>query len=132
MLHIVKVVGPSTPMPSFQVDSFWRPNTDIFETDQEFAVLLEIAGVSDNDLNIELQDNLLTISGVRTQPHREGTKTYRRMEINFGRFRQVLALPNWVTEDLIEAQLDAGFLKIMIAKQPVKKDEPRTIQIQEG
>jgi HSP20 family protein len=100
----------------------WSPPTDVFETDASFVIRLEVAGMRHSDFSIDLQDNFLIISGVRSELSER--RTYHQMEIRFGDFSTAIEIP--VGADVSQAQADYedGFLNVVIPKI-----KPTTIDI---
>lgn len=98
----------SVRSPSF------RPPTDVFETEQELIVRVEIAGMQDRDINIELDNRLLSIHGVR--PDIAARRAYHQMEIRFGEFHVELELPVAILSDQVRAVYENGFLLITLPK----------------
>jgi HSP20 family protein len=93
----------------------WRPPTDVYETDDEFVVQVEIAGVRQEDFSISLYERRLTISGVRHNPGPD-RRAYHQMEVQLGEFRTEVELPGPVVEAQIEAEYGAGFLHVILPK----------------
>ncbi len=71
----------------------WIPAMDLVETDGEFVLRADLPGLSEGDVNIELEDNVLTVSGERKSEHEERNEGYYRVERSFGSFRRTLTLP---------------------------------------
>ncbi len=97
----------------------WRPPTDVFETEDEYVVRVEIAGMEDADFSIILDGRYLSIHGARSDiPER---RAYHQMEIRFGEFSSEVELPGPVSVKDIAAVYDNGFLQIRFRKtRPVK------------
>src|ERR1700730_17471713 len=74
----------------------WIPAMDLVETDDAFVLRADLPGLSESDLNIELEDNALTISGERKAEHEERKEGYYRVERSSGSFRRSLTLPEGV------------------------------------
>lgn len=92
----------------------WSPPTDVYETDASFVVRVEVAGMRQADFNINVEDNFLTISGIRAEePER---RAYQQMEIRFGEFNTSLELPHGVDTTRPEANYEDGFLRIILPK----------------
>lgn len=97
---------------------------DIYETEAELVVRVEIAGMDEKDFNIELKNRQLWISGYRQEiPER---RAYHRMEIRFGEFNISIDLPASIVTDQVKAVYGDGFLKVILPKV-----QPRQIQISE-
>ncbi|MGH2521386.1 MAG: Hsp20/alpha crystallin family protein [Anaerolineales bacterium] len=93
----------------------WRPPTDMYETEDQIVVQVEVAGVRQEDFSVSLYDRRLSISGVRgdSNPDR---RAYHQMEIHFGEFRTDVELPCLVNENQIEARYSDGFLRVTLPK----------------
>jgi HSP20 family protein len=100
----------------------WRPPTDMYETEENIFVRVEIAGMEGGDISISLDQNILTISG--TRPDLNERRAFHQMEINFGEFRSQLEIPVPVQSDLVEAEYVDGFLRVTLPKAL-----PKTIKI---
>ena len=107
----------------------WIPPMDLVETPDHFIVCADLPGISDEDLTIQLEDNVLTLSGVRNPEHAQ-QEGYYRLERAFGAFSRSLTLPEGVNADAVHAQFDRGVLQIQIPKPEQKK--PRQVQITVG
>src|SRR3954452_9653962 len=108
----------------------WIPAMDLVETEDQFVLRADLPGVSDEDVQIELEDNVLTVSGDRRTEHEERKEGYYRVERATGAFRRSLTLPEGVDADAIAARFDKGVLEVRIPKPEERK--PRRVQIQVG
>lgn len=95
--------------------NIWRPPTDVYENDENVVVKMEIAGMRDEDLEVVMQDNLLLISGNRSDSQER--KAYHQMEIPFGKFSTGIELPVRVDTDMATAEYKDGFLTIVLPKE---------------
>lgn len=95
----------------------WRPQMDIFETRDEIIIQAEIAGVSQENMIVELSNKAVKISGVRKSSQPDPTATYRLAEIQFGRFERVLYLPSVIDMEKVSASYANGFLELKLGKQ---------------
>lgn len=93
---------------------FWAPPTDVYEDDDHYLVLIEIAGANEDDISVITGQNKLSVSGIRTNPFEP--QGFRQMEINFGEFSTEIEFPNPVDIDRVEAQYKNGFLSISLPK----------------
>jgi HSP20 family protein len=92
----------------------WSPPTDVYETDASFVIRLEVAGMRQADFSIELEDNFLVISGVRSEsPER---RTYHQMEIRFGEFSTTIEIPAGADVSKTQADYEDGFLNVVLPK----------------
>ena len=101
---------------SWQVrSSLWRPPTDIFETEESFIIKVEIAGMRDDDIEVALENNLLLISGNRSDVP-EQRAYYHQMEIQSGKFEIAAEIPVPVDVENAGAIYKDGFLTITLPK----------------
>jgi HSP20 family protein len=100
------------------VASGWRPQTDVFETPDEFIVLIEIAGVTEEDISVALFNDLLVVEGVREQPSffKSGMSACHQLGIKYGDFRSEVYIPVNVDHDNVTAEYKNGLLKIVLRK----------------
>src|SRR6266853_2532732 len=95
----------------------WKPRTDVYETDQELIVHMDIAGMQAGDFKVELDEGILKVAGERT-PRQQGRRHYHAMEVQVGPFERRFRLPVVVDPSSIRATYEHGFLEIRLAKQP--------------
>jgi len=108
----------------------WLPAMDLVETADQYVLRADLPGLSDEDVNVQLEDNTLTISGERKAEHESQQEGYYRLERAFGAFSRTLTLPDGVDPDRVQAHFDRGVLEIQIPKPEQKK--PRQVQISLG
>jgi HSP20 family protein len=100
---------------SWQVmQSIWSPPTDVYETEKEYIVRVEIAGIRDEDFEIIFDNGFLFIGGIR--PDVLERRAYHQMEIRFGKFSTAVAIPGPVDLDRSEAQYKDGFMTVVLSK----------------
>ena len=105
--------------------SAWRPPTDVYETETEIVVRVEVAGMRESDFEATLEDGFLVISGSR--PDVPERRAYHQMEIRFGRFSVTVALPQGpVDVEHSHAEYLDGFLTVVLPKS-----KPRHVVIKE-
>jgi HSP20 family protein len=95
----------------------WRPPTDVYETGEAVVVKVELPGMSQAEISVEVEGKTLRVRGVR-QPDGESGGTYHQMEINYGEFERTLILPDLLGENNVRARYHEGFLYITISKGP--------------
>jgi HSP20 family protein len=108
----------------------WMPPMDLVETGDHYVLRADLPGLSDGDVNVQLEGNVLTLSGERKAEHERQQEGYYRLERAFGAFSRSLTLPDGVDPDAIEAHFDRGVLEIRIPKPEQKK--LKTVQITLG
>lgn len=94
----------------------WNPPTDIYETETDIFIKMELAGVNKKDVDITLDRDILTVQGHRMEEDSSQKKNYHLMEIHFGIFKRSFKIPPHVNKDNILATYNDGFLKICIHK----------------
>ncbi|MDX1501609.1 MAG: Hsp20/alpha crystallin family protein [Thermoanaerobaculia bacterium] len=105
----------------------WMPPVDIRETENELVLTAELPGMTKDDIEITLENNVLTLSGQRNFEKDVERESYHRIERAYGRFSRSFALPrNFSTED-VKAQFKDGVLHITLPKREEAK--PRRIDI---
>jgi HSP20 family protein len=105
----------------------WVPAMDLVEADDHFVLKADLPGLAEEDVAIEVQDNVLTISGSREAEHERKEKGWYRLERSYGSFSRSLTLPEGVDADKVEANFDRGVLEVRIPKPEERK--PRRITI---
>ncbi len=105
------------------------PHMDISETDDAIEVTLDLPGVDPKDVDVSLNNGILSITAARETEDREEDKNFHRVERFRGRFVRRLALPHGVEDDRIEAHQDKGVLRIRVPKSPEAKATQKRIEI---
>ncbi|HEX4009883.1 MAG TPA: Hsp20/alpha crystallin family protein [Solirubrobacteraceae bacterium] len=108
----------------------WVPAMDLVESEGEYVLRADLPGLSESDVNIEFDENVLTISGERKSEHEERKAGYHRVERSSGSFRRTLTLPEGVDAESIRATFDKGVLEITVPKP--EHHAPRKVQITVG
>jgi HSP20 family protein len=103
---------------------------DLVESGDDFLLRADLPGLSESDVNIELEDNVLTISGQRKAEHEERKEGYYRLERASGSFSRSLTLPEGVDPEKVSAHFDRGVLEVRIPKPEQRK--PRKVTISAG
>lgn len=106
----------------------WIPAMDLVEEGDHFVLRADLPGVREEDVNIEVEDNVLTISGERKSEQENRQEGYYRVERAVGRFSR--SLPEGVDPDSIQAQFENGVLTVRIPKPEERK--PRRVAISVG
>jgi HSP20 family protein len=106
----------------------WAPQTDLVETDEDFQLRLDVPGMSKEDIDINLQNGTLTVSGERTSERTDEGEDYVRVERAFGNFHRTFTLPDAVDHENIEATYEDGVLSINVPK--TEESTRRQIEIQ--
>ena len=121
--------------PFFQIGSLadddkmgmWNPAVDLYEKDNHFVIKAELPGVDKNDIKVDLQDRVLTLSGERSYDNEVKEENYYRKERSYGRFQRAFRLPADVDSDKIKAEFKDGVLQVEVPKPDESKAKQVTI-----
>jgi HSP20 family protein len=109
----------------------WTPSIDVIENEGSIKLKAELAGMDPADINIEVQDNVLTVSGERRFQEEVKEDKYYRIERRYGSFSRSIALPQTVSEEGIEAKYENGLLEVTVPKAEITKPKKITVSIGE-
>ncbi len=107
----------------------WTPHVDVYETTESLVVKIELSGVNKEDVKVQMRECELLISGKRVDNCEEDREDFHIAEIAYGKFSRRIELPKDVDEELVSAQYDQGYLKIMVPKARKDKDGSVVIPI---
>jgi HSP20 family protein len=105
----------------------FAPAVDIYEDDAAITVKAELAGMKPEEIKINVENNVLTLSGERQLEHEEKREGYHRIERSYGSFTRSFVLPESVDADKVEAEMTEGVLTVRIPKK--KEIEPKRIEV---
>ena len=105
----------------------WVPAMDLVETEDRFVLRADLPGLTEDDVSIEFENNVLTVSGERKAEHEDRKEGYYRVERSYGSFSRSLTLPEGVDPEAVEASFDNGVLEVRIPKPEERK--PRKVAI---
>ena len=107
--------GPAKP------DSKWHPPVDSYETEEDFVVIIDLAGMSKETIGIMYQDPDLCITGTRASRHPSERIKFHQMEVNSGPFERIIRIGAPIHANRIRAQYQEGFLTVHIPKDRRRK-----------
>jgi HSP20 family protein len=105
----------------------WNPSVDIFENDNEIVVKAELPGMAAKDIDVKIENNVLTLKGERRFEKEAKEENYHRVEREYGAFSRVFSLPVTVNPDKVTAEYKDGVLKIVLPKK--EEIKPKAIKI---
>jgi HSP20 family protein len=105
------------------------PHVDLTETDKGYEVVAELPGLDQKDIDVELKDDVLTLSGEKKEEREETRKEYRVSERQFGSFRRSFRLPSEIDQNKISADFKNGVLTITLPKTAAAQKLTRKIDI---
>ena len=103
------------------------PSVDIFENDNEVVVKAEMPGMEAKDIDVRLENNVLTLKGERTFEKETKEENYHRIEREYGTFTRSFALPGAVTGEKVTAEYKDGVLKVVLPKK--EETKPKAIKV---
>jgi HSP20 family protein len=106
------------------------PPVDIYEDEHKIVLKLEVPGLTEKDLDIQLENQVLTVKGERKFEKEEKEENFHRIERRYGSFYRSFTIPNTVDAESVKAGYDAGVLKIELAKRAEAK--PKQIKVAVG
>lgn len=108
----------------------WRPSVDIFETEHAIILEAELPGVIREDINVEVENNVLTLKGERKDIREVEEDCYYRRERIVGRFHRAFTLPMDINHDQIKANFQNGILRLEVPKPEEKKPKKIAIAVE--
>lgn len=104
------------------------PPVDVYEDEHTLILKLDVPGISEEDLDVQLENNTLTVKGERKFEKEEKEENFHRIERRYGTFLRTFRVPNTIDSEHVDAQYEKGVLKLSFAK----KAEARPKQIKIG
>jgi HSP20 family protein len=107
--------------------SSFAPAVDVYEDDHNLTLKIEVPGIDEKDIDVRVENNVLTVHGERKFEKEEKEENFRRVERQYGSFTRSFTLPNTVDTDRVQANYEKGILKIQLAKKAEAK--PKQIKV---
>jgi HSP20 family protein len=108
------------------------PPVDIYEDEHKIVLKLEVPGMKESDLDIQLENNVLTVKGERKFEKEEKEENFHRIERRYGSFFRSFTVPNTVNPEGVKASYEAGVLRLELEKRPEAKPKQIKVQIGKG
>ena len=121
--------GNDNFMPLRDVSQSFKPSTDVSGNEEQYEISVDLPGMKEGDVSIELKDRILTIKGEKETKTDNDDKKYYRVERYYGAFQRTLALPEDAAADDIQATLKDGLLKITVPRIPQTETDVKHISI---
>jgi len=112
--------------------STFSPNIDVKENDHNYQVTAELPGMDENDINLTLDNNILTISGEKKQETEDKGQNYYRTERSYGSFQRCISLPPNIEADKIDANFNKGILTVTLPKTAKAQKHVKRIPVKTG
>jgi len=121
--------SPESPEEALTTTSF-APPVDIYEDEHNVTLKLEVPGINDNDIDVRIENNTLTVHGERKIEKEEKEENFRRVERQYGSFTRSFTLPSSGDPGQVRADYEKGVLRISLAKRAEAK--PKQIKVSVG
>ena len=108
----------------------WSPSVDIYENKDSIVLEAELPGMKPEDVNISIENNVLTVHGERKFEKKDEKDNFHRVERSYGSFTRSFTLPPTVSSENVDAVFENGILRLTMAKREEAK--PRRIEIKAG
>ncbi len=108
----------------------WLPSVDISETDQEYLIRASLPAVRKEDVNVTVEDGMLTVSGERRQEQEQKDEKFYKVENFYGSFSRSFSLPEGTDASAIRAESKDGVLTIHVPKTKTEARKPTSIKVQ--
>ena len=110
--------------------SNFAPPVDVYEDEQNVTLKIEVPGLEEKDIDVRIENNVLTVHGERKFEKEEKEENFRRVERQYGSFTRIFTLPTTVDSEKVSANYDKGILKIALPKKAEAK--PKQIKVNVG
>jgi len=121
--------GPEGGEESLTSSSF-APPVDVYEDEHNVTLKIEVPGIDEKDIDVRIENNVLTVHGERKFEKEEKEENFRRVERQYGSFTRTFTLPTTVDAEKVSANYDKGILKIALPKKAEAK--PKQIKVNVG
>jgi HSP20 family protein len=106
-----------------------KPTLDLGATDTEYTLTVEIPGVDEKDIQLEVADDTLTVRGEKRLQNEEEGKSYYRIERSYGSFQRVLSLPEDADQNEITASFKNGLLSVTVPRKAIPASKVKRIEV---
>jgi HSP20 family protein len=124
--------GRSLQQQGSRGQSYWTPPMEVFQRGNDMVVRADLPGISPDDVQIDVEDGVLTISGERRNTNEDRQEGFYRSERSYGAFARSIALPEGVDEDQVNAHYEHGVLEVTVPMPQQQRQRGRRVQIQSG
>jgi HSP20 family protein len=110
----------------------WAPAVDIYETENELVVKADLPDLSEKDIDVLVENNMLSIRGERKFDQTVEEDNFLRVERSYGAFSRSFSLPNTVNAEAVQASYKNGVLKVELPKRPESKPKQVKVNVSSG
>jgi HSP20 family protein len=122
-------VGFPRNLPSLPAERALTPRLDVKENEKEIVVQADLPGIDEKDINLTLQNGILSLTGEKKSERDEKRENYHLMERSYGSFQRSIRLPEGIDEDRVQARFDKGVLTVTLPKRPELAKAQKKIEI---
>lgn len=108
----------------------WAPTVDIHESDKKLVLTAELPGLKEEDVDVNIDGNTISISGKREFEEETKKEDYHRIERSYGSFFRSFTLPSYIDQEKVKAEYDNGLLKVTMPKKSELK--PKKVKVLKG
>ena len=119
----------SSPLLGDNTSNFYQPQIDVSGNEKSYEIMLDVPGLSESDLSIEVKDDVLTIKGQKEVRSESNENQFYRVERSYGSFQRTLSLPDDASAEDMKANLINGVLKLEIPRQEALENDVKRIPI---
>jgi HSP20 family protein len=109
------------------LEQVWAPQIETFRRGDQLVIRADLPGMKKEDVNVEIEHDMLKVSGERSEEHEEERDEYYRSERSYGRFYRAIPLPDGVTDKQVDATFHDGVLEVTVPAP--KTAQPRSKRI---
>ncbi|MDL1968512.1 MAG: Hsp20/alpha crystallin family protein [Deltaproteobacteria bacterium] len=121
--------GFERPLLPRMAEGILKPTLDLSATGKEYTITVEIPGVDEKDVKVDIADDTMTIRGEKKQEKEENAKNYYRIERSYGSFQRVLSLPEDADQNAVTAKFKKGVLTVTIPRKAVSESDVKRIEV---
>ncbi len=121
--------GSWTSFPTWSEDGWLKPSVDIASTDKEYTISVELPGVDEKDVQVEVTGDTLRIRGEKRQEKEQSGRNYYAVERSYGSFRRALCLPEDADAEGLSATLKHGVLTVTVPRKESARTSAKRIEI---
>jgi len=110
-------------------EGIWQPAVDIYETPDSIVIKAELPDIDQKDIDVRIEDSLLTIKGERKHESEVKKENYHRIERYFGSFQRSFKLPVSIDQEKVQASSDKGVLTVILPKKEEVKPKKISIEV---
>ncbi len=112
-----------------QVAGGWRPHLEVYETGESLTVRAELAGISEDELDVAVEEHLLRVRGIRRREASEERRVYHQTDIAYGPFTAEVFIPFAIATEEVEASYENGVLQVILPKIPPRRVTARSVRV---